>query len=101
MPVRKTKRPPITTWNTAEGGGEQGRQGRDRAVHQPGQAGLDHLEYEQALPRGRLLFGRPGGALGALQLLGEQRVLALLLGQVAQELPDACVAALPGGGLVE
>jgi hypothetical protein len=76
------------------------RQGRDRAVHQAGQARLDHLQNEQPPPRGRVLLGR-GGWLGMVQLGGQEGVLALLGGQVAQQLADAGVAGLPGCRLVE
>ena len=77
-----------------EGGGEQRRQGRDRAVHQPGQARLDHLQHEQPLPRGRLV--RRAGAAAPRATSAIALVLALLLGQVAEQLADARVGGPPG-----
>ena len=65
------------------------------------QAGLDDLEHEQPLPGRRLVVQRAGGPLRALQLIGPQGVLALLTGQVIEQLADARVGGLPCGGLVE
>jgi hypothetical protein len=49
-------RPTRKVCQFCEGGREQGRQCRDRAVHQTGEAGLDVLQNEHTLARA-VLFG--------------------------------------------
>ena len=76
--------------------GEQRGERRDRPVHQPGEPRLHHLEHEQPTAGGRVALGRLGR-----QRLGRVGVLALLLGQVAEQLPGADVGRPGRGRLVE
>ena len=61
-----------------EGGGEQRRQRRDRAVHQSGKTRLDILQHEHAPPR--LVFF--GAHVGSEDFVGQFRrgVLVALFG---------------------
>ena len=84
-----------------EGGGEERRERRYRAVHQPSQTGLNDLEHEQALPGRRLSFQRTGRPLRALEFFGQAGVLTLLTRQITEQLTGARIGGLPRGSLVE
>ena len=71
-----------------EGRGKQRRQRRHRAVHQPDQPRLNHLQHEQ-LPGGLGLFLLLAFRLmRRIELAGEHLVPPLGLGQIAQQLAE-------------
>ena len=84
-----------------KGGGEQRRQRRHRAVHQPGEPRLHHLQHEHA--PARLLLGLPRVRREVLgtEPLRQRDVRALGGGEVAQQLADAGVGGALQGPLVE
>ena len=84
-----------------EGGGEHRRQGGDRAVHQPGQPGLDHPQHERG-PGARVLAAADiVRQVLVAQLVGAMFMLHLGVGQVAEQLAHRDVLAARGGGAVE
>src|SRR5262249_31827037 len=85
----------IPTIAGGERRGEDGRERRDRAVHQAGKAGLNNLQNKQAAV-GFLFFGLDaGGELFFFERIGTLFVAALLVGQIVQQLPNAGVLRTP------
>ena len=84
-----------------ESGGEHRRQGGNRAVHQSDQAGLDDLQDEAAARL--LVLVRPSlrSEYFGLERLGAMLVFVLLLGEIAEQLANACVAGAIGGQAIE
>ena len=78
-------------------GGKQRGQGRNRAIHQPGQTGLNDLQHKQSLlPVGFLLR-----ECRARDAPGDHHVTALLFGQVAEQLANPGIRGAPRRHLVE
>src|SRR5947208_2951905 len=99
IPARKTRVPPSTTWKIA---GPHGVSMNRRRIHAitPSSTITTRIAVTVAVQKSgiryRLVFfvGYGNGLSGPL-------VLPLLLGQVAEQLPDAGVGRAVGGGLVE
>jgi len=101
MEAARTDNEGIPTIAGCERSGEDGRERRDRAVHQAGKAQLNNLQNKQTAV-GFLFFGLDaGGELFFFELIGTLFVAALLVGQVVQELPNAGVLRTPSSLLVE
>ena len=84
-----------------KGGGKQRRQGRDRAVHQPGEARLHVLQQEHAAGGLVLLGARAGGEDLLFELVGQALVRDLGLGELDHELAHRGVARRLGGAPIE
>jgi hypothetical protein len=82
----------------AKAGREDGRECRDGGVHQSREAGLDNLEDEPATLGLAFLVAYAGGLLLLIQLSGKFVVLALLSGEVPEQLTHRGVARLRDGG---
>jgi hypothetical protein len=84
-----------------KGGGEDGREGRDGAIHQSSEARLNNLEDETAAFGFALLVCRAGGFLLLIHFLREVVMLALLSGEIPKQLTHRSVARLRDGGPIE
>ena len=84
-----------------ESGGEHRRQGGYRAVHQPDKAGLDDLQDEAAARLLVLVRSSLRSEDFGLERLGAMLVFVLLLGEIAEELANVCVAGATGGRAIE
>ena len=83
-----------------EGGGEQRRQRRDRAVHEAGEPRLDILQHEHA-PRGLVLGGARAAARSFAEFVGELLVLVLGRGEAREQLAHGVVVRGLGGAPVK
>ena len=84
-----------------KGGGEDGCKRRDGAVHQSSEARLNNLENETAAFGFAFLVCRAGGFLLLIHFLREVVVLALLSGEIPEQLTHRSVARLCDGGPIE
>lgn len=100
IPVPKTSSPPTTTWKAAESSGEERRQGRNRAIHQPRKSGLDYLEEEEAPLGIAFLLLDLCRNVFRLEFLRPRLVSALLRREIAQQLPDGGIGRMSALALV-
>ena len=85
----------------AKAAAKDGRERRDGAVHQSSEAGLNNLEDEAAALGLVFLVACAGGLLPLIHFLGEVVVLALLRGEIPEQLTHPGVARLRDGGLIK